>query len=188
MVFKTGYIGINELIPKVGKFSTHSFFLALFYYLFAKLLNCPSNGILISNLIFTVICFALIIFLYKPSVFQTIGLISLYLLFPPIALFAATSMTEILNYGLLSLFFVFLYKFCNLVETKRKKYFLFLTLLIGTICSLYRISYVILLLIPVLVLSDFKFNKKLIKLFASWLLYSGLIYYIYFSVSIWSFI
>ena len=37
--FKTGYIGINELIPKFSQFSTHSFFPALFYYPFAKLLN-----------------------------------------------------------------------------------------------------------------------------------------------------
>ena len=176
--FKTGYIGINELIPKVGRFSTHGFFPALFYYPFAKLLNWPSNAILISNLIFTVICFALIIFLYKPSTFQTVSLTFLYLLFPPIALFAATSMTEILNYGLLALFFMFFYKYCNLMETRNKKYFLFLTLLVGTICSLYRISYIVLFLIPVLVLSDFKFNKKFIKLFASWVLYSGLIYYI----------
>lgn len=175
--FKTGYIGINELIPKFSQFSTHSFFPALFYYPFAKLLNWPNNGILISNLIFIVICFTGIIFLYKPSIFQTISLTLLYLLFPSIALYAATSMTEILNYGLLALFFVFLYKYCN-SEGKIKKYFLFLTLLIGTVCSLYRIIYVILLLIPVFVLSNLKFNKKFIKLFASWVLYSGLVYYI----------
>ena len=80
--FKTGYIGINELIPNFGQFSTHGFFLALFYYPFAKILNWPTNGILISNLIFTVICFALIVYIYKPNKLQSVSLTGLYLFFP----------------------------------------------------------------------------------------------------------
>lgn len=174
--FKTGYIGINELIPKVGQFSTHGFFPPLFYYTFAKILGWSTNGIVISNLIFTVICFALIIAFCKPNISQTIDITFLYLLFPPIILYAASSMTEILHYGLLVLFFCFFYKYCN-SEGKLKKYFMLLTILMGTICSLYRITYILLFLVPVFVLSDLK-PKKFIKLFLSWVLYSGFLYYI----------
>lgn len=71
---------------------------------------------------------------------------------------------------------MFFYKYCN-SETKNKKYFLFLTILIGTISSLYRITYILLFLIPVFILSDLKL-KKFIKLFLYWILYSGFLYYI----------
>ncbi len=174
--FNTGYIGINELIPKVGQFSTHGFFPPLFYYPFAKILNWPTNGIMISNLIFTIICFSLIVVLYKPNISQTVMLTCLYSFFSPIILFAATSMTEILNYGFLALFFIFFYKYYN-SEKKYKKYFLFLTILIGTICSFYRIIYIVLLLLLILILSNFK-PKKFIKLLVPYILYSGFLYYI----------
>lgn len=174
--FNTGYIGINELIPKVGQFSTHGFFPAFFYYPFAKILAWPTNGILISNLIFIIICFSLIIALYKPNISQTIMLTCLYSLFSPIILFAATSMTEVLNYGFLALFFIFLYKYHN-SEKKFKKYFLFLTILVGTICSFYRIIYIVLFLLLILVLSNFKL-KNFIKLLVPYILYSGFLFYI----------
>ena len=174
--FNTGYIGINELIPKVGQFSTHGFFPPLFYYSFAKILSWPTNGIVISNLIFTIICFSLVIILYKPKISQTIMLTCLYSFFSPIILYAGTSMTEVLNYGFLALFFIFLYKYCN-SEKKYKKYFLFLTILVGTICSFYRIIYIVLFLLLILVLSNFK-PKKFIKLLLPYFLYSGIIYYI----------
>ncbi len=174
--FNTGYMGFNELTPKIGRFSTHGFFPAFFYYPFAKILGWPANGIVISNLIFTVICFTLVTILYKPNISQTIKMTFLYLFFPPIILYAATSMTEILHYGFLVLFFLFFYKYCN-SKTKNKKYFLFLTILIGTISSLYRITYILLFLIPVFILSDLKL-KKFIKLFLYWVLYSGFLYYI----------
>ena len=174
--FKTGYIGINELIPKIGQFSTHSFFPAFFYYPFAKILNWPVNGIVISNLIFIIICFALVIIIYKPDVSQTIMLTCLYSFFSPIMLFVETSMTEILNYGFLALFFVFFYKYCN-SEARNRRYFLLLTVLVGTICSFYRVTYVVLLILPVLVLSEFK-PKKFFKFLLPYALYSGLIYFL----------
>ena len=152
--FNTGYIGINESIPKFGQFSTHGFFPAFFYYPFAKILGWPNNAIVISNLIFIIICFALVIIFYNPNISQTLMLTCLYLFFSPIALFAETSMTEILNYGFLALFFIFFYKYCN-SEQKYKKHFLFLTILVGTICSFYRIIYVVLFFFFFLVLSLF---------------------------------
>lgn len=172
--FKTGYIGINELIPKVGQFSTHSFFPAFFYYPFAKILNWPVNGIVISNLIFIIVCFALVIVIYKPNISQTLMLTCLYSFFSPVLLFVETSMTEILNYGFLALFFVLFYKYLS-SEGKRRKYFLILTILAGTICSFYRITYVVLLILPVLVLSDFKL-KKFTALLLPYGIYSGLLY------------
>ena len=174
--FKTGYIGINELIPKIGQFSTHGFFPAFFYYPFAKILSWPVNGIVISNLIFTIICFALVIMIYRPNISQTVMFTCLYSFFSPIILFAETSMTEIVNYGFLALFFVFFYKYCN-AEEKNRKCFLILTILAGTVCSFYRIIYIVLFILPILVLSDFK-PKKFIRLLFPYALYSGFLYYI----------
>ncbi len=85
-------------------------------------------------------------------------------------------MTEVLNYGFLALFFIFLYKYHN-SEKKFKKYFLFLTILVGTICSFYRIIYIVLFLLIILVLSNFK-PKKFIKLLVPYILYSGFLYHI----------
>ena len=62
--FNTGYIGINEAIPKIGQFSTHGFFPAFFYYPFAKILGWPNNAIVISNLMFMIICFTLVVIFY----------------------------------------------------------------------------------------------------------------------------
>ena len=100
----------------------------------------------------------------------------LYSFFAPIILFAETSMTEIINYGFLALFFVFFYKYCS-AEGKCRKYFLILTILSGTVCSFYRIIYIVLFILPILVLSDFK-PKKFIKLLLPYALYSGFLYYI----------
>ena len=174
--FNTGYIGINEAIPKIGQFSTHGFFPAFFYYPFAKILGWPNNAIVISNLMFMIICFTLVVIFYKPSISKTLLLTCLYLFFSPIVLFAETSMTEILNYGFLALFCVFFYKYFHSEEKNRKR-FLFLTILVGTICSFYRIIYVVLFFVFILVFSEFKL-KKFIKLLLPCTLYSGLLYYI----------
>ena len=174
--FNMGYTGVDELIPKCAQFSTHGFFVAIFYYPFAKILGCPTNIILISNLIFTVICFLIVVFILRPSIFQTVCFILLYLLFAPIVIYAPTSMTEMLNYGLLALFFTFFYRYIN-AEVKSRKYLL-LTILVGTLCSFYRIIYIVLFVMPIILLSRFRFNKRFIKLSLIWLVYSGIIYYI----------
>lgn len=176
--FKTGYYGMEEMLPKIGCFGTHGFFQSLFYFPFAKIFGWGNNSIVIANLIFTIVCFSLLLFLIRPSMKQSIFLTILYIFYPSILFFAATSMTEILNYGLLSLFFVFFYKYYKTEDKKRKNLFLILMLLIGTLCSFYRIIYVVLFLLPTLILCKFKFSKKFVILLPSWLIFSGAIYFI----------
>ncbi len=175
--FKTGYIGINELTPKIGCFSTHGFFPALLYFPFAKVLNWPENGIVLANMLFTAICFLGVVFILRPSAAQTFCFLGVYLFFTPAMWFALTAMTEMLNYGLLSLFFASFYKVC-VSDGRTKKVFLILTLIFGTICCFYRIIYIVLLLAPVFALSDFHFSRKFAKLFLFWILYSGGLYFV----------
>lgn len=174
---KTGYDGIQEVIPKIGQFSTHGFFPSFFYFPFAKLLGWQENGIVISNLFFTIICFFILICLVKPSVKQTISLFLLYVFYPPILLYVATSMTEIVNYGLLILFFMFFYLYYNANNKKSKKLFLVLMILAGTICSFYRITYAVLFILPVIALFEIKSRKFMLLTFL-WIFYSGFLYYI----------
>lgn len=174
---KTGYFGVQEIIPRIGRFSTHGFFPSLFYFPFAKLLGWGDNGLVISNLLFTIICFFILICFIKPSLEQTFGLILLYLFYPPILLYVATSMTEIVNYGLLSLFFVFFYLYYNANDKRSKKLFLVLMIFVGTVCSFYRITYVVLFILPVIALFEMK-SRKFILLTFLWIFYSGFLYYI----------
>lgn len=175
--FNTGYIGINELTPKFGCFSTHGFFPALLYFPFAKVLNWAENGIVIANMLFTFLCFYLVILVIRPQTIDALCLTILFFTFPAVILYVPTSMTELINYGLLSLFFAFFYKFC-ISDGKTKKACLILTLLVGTACCFYRIIYVVLFFAPIFAMSEFRFNKKFIKLSLLWALYSGGLYYV----------
>ncbi len=176
---KTGYYGIGEILPKIGQFSTHGFFPSFFYFPFAKILGWHNNSIVLANLFFTIICFTLLIFFIKPSVKQSIGLILLYLLYPPILLYASTSMTEIINYGLLSLFFVFFYLYTTIAPPHPQHYiknlFLTLMILVGTICSFYRITYVVLFILPIILLYELR-SYKFMLLTILGIFYSGCLY------------
>ncbi len=173
----TGYNGIQEMIPKIGTFSTHGFFPSVFYFPFAKILGWGNNGVVIANLLFTILCFLIFICVFRPSIKQTIGLIVLYMFYPPILYFAATSLTEIINYGLLSLFFVCFYLYYKANDKRSKYVFLALMVLIGTICSFYRIIYVVLFILPVVALIKMK-SFKFIALIFLWIFYSAFLYYV----------
>ncbi len=177
--FKTGYMGLEEMIPRIGVFSTHGFFPAFIYFPFAKIFGWEANGIVIANLVFITICFVILIFTIRPTLNQTIMFIVIYTFYTPILLYTASSMTEILNYGLLILFFSFFYRYFHASSEKEKKFFLVLLLLTGTVCAFYRIIYIILFLLPLVISCKTIRSKKFLFYFLMWIFYSGILYLIY---------
>jgi hypothetical protein len=171
--FDFGYYSMNELLPKYLSFGSHGFGAISVYALFGKIVGWKTYSIVIANAFFMSLAFLFLNLLVKLSSKQLLLILIFGMTYTPLILFSSTSMTELLNYSVLIVYFGLLYVY---FKRSRKSLLLFL-LLFCTVISFIRIIYIILFL-PLLFKrnKEFKFDLKFLVYFSLWILFSALLF------------
>lgn len=137
-----GFYTFNELTPRILSFGTHGFGTILTYSFFGAVCGWKYYSIVFANTIMVSGAFAAIILINKPATTKLLQLILLYATFLPLLLYATSSMSELLNYAVVILYFSLLAK---ALQTDNFK-ILFRVLLGFTIYICFiRVIYVVLL-------------------------------------------
>jgi hypothetical protein len=171
--FTFGYYSINEVVPTYLSFGSHGFGTVSVYALFAKIFGWKAYSMVIANVFFMSISFFLFILLVKPTAKQILLILLFTISFTPLILFCFTSMSELLNYSVIMVYFGLLYKYFK-QGGKR----LFVSLIIFCIgISFIRIIYII-LFIPVLFKrkTEFHVDKKFFFYFLLWIISSAILF------------
>ena len=141
---------------KIGPLGGHSFSPIVVYGLAALIFPFSEHTILYVNLALlslAMLAFALIV---KPKGFNLIFSCFLFLLFPPLLNYLYTSMLEVPLYAGLIVYFALFYAYS---KGKKKSVFIWM-LIVGIFVTLIRMPYVVILFPAIMVLGDYKFNKK----------------------------
>ena len=168
-----GYYTINEALPKYLSFGTHGFGTVSVYVLFAKVFGWKAYSIVIANAFFLSLAFLFLTLTVKISS-RNLGYILLFCLtYTPIILFSSTSMTELLNFSILTMYVGLLYFY---FKQGMKRGLIFLIAFI-TLISFVRIIYIILFL-PLLFerMKEFRFDFKFIISIILWIAFSSLLF------------
>jgi len=168
-----GYYSMNEVLPTFFSFGTHGFGAVTVYAMFGKIFGWKAYSLVIANTFFMSLAFLLLITLIKISNKSLLLICVFCLTYTPLILFSATSMTELLNFSVLIMYFGLLQMY---MKREGKKWPVILVLFCTAI-SCIRIIYIILFL-PVLFKRNqkFKFDLKFLILFVLWIAYSGLLF------------
>lgn len=172
-----GYYTINEILPAYLSFGTHGFGAISVYAAYAKIFGWNYNSIVIANNVFISIAFLFLLLSVKPTTGKTLLISVFYLTFTPLILYCSSSMTELMNFASLIIYFTLLYTLINSKTSKKK---LFIVLL--TFCffiSFIRIINIILFL-PVIFYKKktLKFDRNMVILLTGWVLLSILLFYV----------
>ena len=169
-----GYYTINEVVPSYLSFGTHGFGTVSVYALFAHEFGWNTFSITIANVFFLQIAYFFFLLLVLPTKKQLLYILFFSVSFTPLILFCTTSMSELLNYSVILVYFGLLYKY---FKKGWKALFVALTLFCVWV-SFIRIIYII-LFIPVLFKrkTEFRMDKKFFFHFLLWLV-SGIILFI----------
>lgn len=175
----TGYYTVNELLPHFLSFGAHGFGTTITYSLYAVLLGWNYNSLVLANNLFISFAFMFLIVTVRPPIKKIFLLFVFYLTYMPLVFYCSTSMSELLNYAVLILYFVLLYLYLKSMQdktNKRNALFAFL-LFFSVYISFIRIIYIILIL-PVLLKKRnvSAFNRNLSVTLVIWLFVSAIIY------------
>ncbi len=165
--FNFGYYTINEMPPKLLSFGTHGFGTISVYAGFAKVFGWSLNSIVIANNFFLSLAFLLLVIVIKPSTAKSILILFLYLSYTPLILYCSTSMSELLNYAIIIVYFTLLYIY-EKAKTNKKR-ILYALLMFCFLSSFIRIIY-ILLFLPIIFTTRkaMGLNRKTIYLLIIW--------------------
>jgi hypothetical protein len=140
--FNFGYYTVNELIPKFLSFGPHGFGTITVYSLFAKIFGWNSYSIVLANCSFITFAFIVLLLVAKPSIKKLILILLFTISYVPLILFTSTSMSELLNFAILIIYFSLFFAYF-----KGQNYRLFALLIVCCcIFSCIRINYVVLFL------------------------------------------
>jgi len=164
---------MNEAIPRFLSFGSHGFGAVSVYGLYARIFGWKAYSIVIANALFMSAALIVLTLLVKISVRSLLLILFFTLTNAPVILFSTTSMTELLNYSVLIIYFAGLYKY---FKQGGKNLFVFL-LLLSTAISFIRIIY-ILFFLPILFKMghEFKFDLKMLRSFGLWVIISCLLF------------
>ena len=170
-----GYYTFNELTPNILSFGTHGFGTVSIYALFAMFFGWNYYSIVTINTLLISIAFLSVSFWVNASFKKTFLLVLLYLTFTPIILYSTTSMSELLNYSTVIVYFSMLsYYF------KRKgidQWLLIILLIVCSILSFVRIINIVLFLPIILIrLNGILFNNKAKIYLLIWIVFSFMLY------------
>jgi len=165
--FNFGYYTINEVVPKYLSFGTHGFGTVSVYAFFARHFGWQTFSIVSANVFFLQMAYLSFLILTLPTTRQYIYIILFSISFTPLILFFSTSMSELLNYSVLIVYFGLLYRY---FKQGWKLFFIVLTLFCVWV-SFIRIIY-ILLFLPILFKrkTEFRFDKKFLFHLLLWFL------------------
>ncbi|MDU1891284.1 MAG: hypothetical protein E6767_11390 [Dysgonomonas sp.] len=175
--FNFGYYTLNEEAPTLLSFDVHGFGTISAYVPFAKVFGWNYNSIAIANNVYLSLAFLLMVLFVKPSLKKILFITIFCISYMPLILYSSTSMSELLNYALLIIYFSLLYTLIK-SESHKKKIFILL-LIFCTYISSVRIIYGTLFL-PIL-LEYYKitsFNFKFFKLSGITIIITALLFYI----------
>ena len=181
---QSGYTGIGEAIAPIGPLSVHGISPLILYAWLGAIFGWSLNSIIVYNCLWVAAGAITFCALNKPRA-GIAALMALALtVYAPVVLYCATSMTELVNYGLLLFYLAFLFRLAHVrrealragANAPRRRGMLPLLLCGFTIlfsCA-YRITYVGLFLPLAVVASDFRWSGRLaLALVASVLLALG---------------
>jgi len=168
-----GYYSMNEVLPTFFSFGTHGFGTVSVYALFGKIFGWKTYSLVIANSFFMSLAFLLLTTLVKVSTKNLLIVLLLTLTYIPLILFSPTSMSELLNLSMLTVYAVLLHVY---FQQGGKKWLLIL-LLFCTAISFVRIIYIV-LFFPVLFKrkNGFKFDFKFLIYVVLWIVFSGLLF------------
>jgi len=171
--FNFGYYTMNEAIPHFLSFGSHGFGAVSVYGLYAWIFGWKAYSMVIANAFFISVALLVFTLLVKTSVKNLLLILFFTLTNAPVILFSTTSMTELLNYSVLIIYFAGLYKYFKQGEKNLLVFLLFFC----TAISFIRIIY-ILLFLPLLFkrCNEFKFDRKFSLSIVLWILFSGLLF------------
>lgn len=172
-----GYYTFDEQLPRYLSFGAHGFGTISAYLPYAKIFGWNYHSLVLANNLYVSFAFLLLILITKPSVKKLLLITTCYLTYMPILLYCFTSMSELLNYASLIVYFSLLYTY---IQAKQHRNLLFVILLTFTIyISFIRVIYIILLL-PVL-LEKYKIsglNRQFLTISGIWIILSAAIYFL----------
>lgn len=168
-----GYSTLNENIPRYLTFGTHGFGAVLVYTLFAKVFGWKAYSIVIANAFFMSLAFLVLNLVVKNSSKNLFFILIFSITYTPLVLYTSTSMTELLNYSLITVYVGLLFAYFK----RGGKDLLVLLIFFITAISFIRIIYIVLFL-PLLFKrkSEFKFDLKFLIYFVLWIVFSVLLF------------
>jgi len=167
-----GFSGIGELTAMMGTLGVHGFSPILLYVWFGALFGWSFSGIVLANCLW-VSAGALVFCLLNRPKAGVAALLSITLMvYMPVILYCATSMTELANYGLLLFYLAFLMRLWTSRKDARGIFAddlpftkglpsLLLCSLTVVLCCIYRITYIGLFVPLILVACDVRWSGKL---------------------------
>ena len=183
-----GYSGIGELPAQIGTLSVHGLSPLLLYLWFARLFGWGYSSIQIANCLWVSAGALAFCLLARPKATVAALMSIALMLYTPAILYAATSMTELANYGLLLFYLAFLTR----LAAKRKAARAtpdakvpvttgLVSLLLGSLtvlfCCAYRITYIGLFIPLAVVACDYRWSGRLFaSLFAAVAVCAGVYY------------
>ena len=170
-----GYYSMNEVLPARLSFGSHGFGTVSVYAMFARIFGWKACSIVIANAFFMSVAFLLLTALAKISSKNLLITLFLTLTYIPLLLFSVTSMSELLNFSILIIYFTLLHIYLKWGG----KNWLLLMLVFCTAISFIRIIN-ILLFIPLLFKrkNGFKPDSKFILSVVLWMVFSGLLFFV----------
>jgi len=139
-----GYYTFHEATPHFLSFGTHGFGTITMYATYAKILGWNYNSIVIANSLYISLSFLLLVLLVRLPLKKMLLIAFFYMSYMPLILYCYTSMSELMNYSLIIIYFTLLYSY---IKTENHRTVLFIILLLlCTYMSFIRITYAVLFL------------------------------------------
>jgi len=170
-----GYYSMNEAVPTYLSFGTHGFGTISVYALFGKIFGWKAYSMVLANAFFVSLAFLFFQLIAKVSAKRTLYILLFSLTYTPLILFSSTSMTELLNYSVLIIYFGTLSVY---FKSENKGLFGCLLGFCAAI-SFIRIIYIVLFL-PLLLKNKekFKFDLKFLTYFGLWIVLSAMLFFL----------
>ena len=118
--FDFGYYTMNEVPPQKLSFGTHGFGTVSVYTAYAKMFGWNFNSIVIANNVFLSLAFLFLVLGVKLTTKKALLITLFYLTYTPLILYCSTSMSELMNYSIVVVYFTLLYTYIIAGSNKNK--------------------------------------------------------------------
>lgn len=153
---QTGYSGLFEELPAIGALDSSGIAPLFIYGWFVKLFGISHNTLLICNAVWLSLSALVFCLLLRPKPVTALMVTASMMLYMPVILYCATSMTELFDYALVLLFLSFLLFYAR----RRRKWSLVLCCLTVMLGCLYRPLYGLLFLPLIFVFTEGRFGWR----------------------------
>ena len=152
-----GYFGTVGFPAEIGQLGWHGLNSIIVYGIPALLFGWTHNAIVIWNMIYCILAFAVFLSLVKPTMRQCVYVIVLWLCYTPIILFSATSWMEMPQYAILIVYAGLVIK---LFRNQHSAYVTWCAYGVVFLLSALRISNIIFYIPLIMICSRFRISKQ----------------------------